>query len=271
MLNEPRYYHGLIKKYVQLVGSIFNDIYIERTSASGQSLALIKVPISYSTKDKMLARIMQDPELDRPYSALLPRISFELIGGMHYDGDRHLNTTTRKAVKIAGNPNSLKYQYNPVPYNISFRVTVFVKNAEDATKIVEQILPKFTPDWTQTVELIPELGISHDIPVTIQNPTIDDQYDTDFKVRRVLTWDFDVTVRGYLYGPIKQKKIIKFATTNIRVGEPSDNEGSPPIMLTVSPGLTANGEPTSDSSQTVDPNVIYIDDDFGFVEEWVIE
>ncbi|SVC51947.1 uncharacterized protein METZ01_LOCUS304801, partial [marine metagenome] len=35
--------------------------------------------------------------------------------------------------------------YNPVPYNFDFTLSVMVKNSDDGTQILEQILPYFTP------------------------------------------------------------------------------------------------------------------------------
>lgn len=61
------------------MGSALNDIHIERTVADSTDTELIKVPVSYATKEKMLARLQSDPDIDRPFSALMPRISFELI------------------------------------------------------------------------------------------------------------------------------------------------------------------------------------------------
>ena len=76
---------------------------------------------------------------------------------MAYDGSRKLNTVTRTVVEDPTTPDKRKYQYNPVPYNIEFKVYVYANHSEDASKIVEQILPYFTPDWTTTVQLVPEV------------------------------------------------------------------------------------------------------------------
>ena len=48
------------------MGTLLNNIRITRTDANGNTIDLLKVPITYAPKDKMLARIMQDPALDRP-------------------------------------------------------------------------------------------------------------------------------------------------------------------------------------------------------------
>ena len=47
-------YHSLIKKYVSLFGSVFNDIVIERVDSSNATVQTIKVPIGYGPKEKYI-------------------------------------------------------------------------------------------------------------------------------------------------------------------------------------------------------------------------
>jgi hypothetical protein len=254
------------------MGTLVNDIRITRTNKNGDLVDLIKVPLSYAPKEKMLTRIENDPNIDRPFGVLLPRISFELIG-MDYDGTRKLLTINRISA-IDTDANKLKYQYNPVPYNLKFKVAVYVKNAEDGTKIVEQILPFFTPEWTSSVKLIPEMDVIMDIPVILNAVTIEDAYSQDFKERRALIWNLDFTMKGYIYGPVKKSSVIKFANTTFYLPGVPDGQLStavgntdPAVRITVQPGLTANGEPTSNSSLSIPRNEIEASDDFGFITD----
>lgn len=265
------WYFSTMRKYVILFGTLFNDIHITRTNSSGQTTSLLKVPLAYAAKEKMLSRLESDPEIQRETAVLLPRMSF-VMQGVTYDGSRKLNTLGRSAVKDSTNPNKMKYQYNPVPYNFDFKLYVYVKNAEDGTKIMEQILPFFTPDWTSTVALIPEMGVNMDIPVVLNNVDIEDSYDGDFKDRRALIWTLDFTLKGYIYGPIKKSGIIKFANTSFYIPESNIVDlasavgvSTPNDRVTVAPGLDANGNPTSNAQLTIDRNLIEADDDFGFV------
>lgn len=272
------YYHGLIRKYVILVGTLFNDIYFKRTNSSGDTSAFIKVPITFGPKDKMLARVLQDPDIDSEAAIVLPMISFEM-GNMTYDGSRKLNTIGRTVVK-SDETGKFKYQYNPVPYNFDFKVYIYSKNAEDATKIVEQILPFFTPDWTTTVNLIPEVEQTMDIPVVLNNISYSDNYDSDFLKRRAIVWALDLTLKGYLYGPVKKSAIIKFInvnlyTPNVPDGSLRDAVGNTDIAekITIQPGLNANGDPvnyyganTTDINEQILPYTeIEEDDNWGYV------
>ncbi len=277
MFGGP-FYFGLIRKYVILMGSLLNNIRITRTDKDGNVTSLLKVPITYGPKDKMLARIMQDPKLDRDEATTtLPMISFEM-GQIKYDGDRKLNTIGKSSVREPTDKNKFRYQYNPVPYNIGFKAFVYAKNVEDGTKIMEQILPFFTPDWNTTVSLIPEMEINMDIPIVLNNISYTDNYAGDYKDRRMIIWELDFTLKGYFYGPVKTGGIIKFITTNFfipqtPVGHISDAIGKldPAERVTIQPGLDANGHPINYYGQpntntgTIPYNQIEVDDDFGFI------
>jgi len=274
------FYFSLIRKYVILMGTLLNNIRITRTDKNGNVIDLLKVPITYAPKDKMLARVLQDPALDRNSATLsLPMISFEM-GEIKYDGTRKLNTIGKSTVKstVAGEQSKFKYQYNPVPYNITFKVFVYAKNVEDGTKIIEQILPYFTPDWTTTCNLIPEMEIAMDIPIILTNIDYSDKYDGQYKDRRMIIWSLDFLLKGYFYGPVKKSAIIKFININFFIppvadGKLADAVGNTDIAekITIQPGLDANGNPINyygspfTGTGTLPYSEIEADDDYGFI------
>jgi len=274
------FYFSTIRKYVILVGTLFNDIHITRTNKQGDTTALLKVPVSYAPKDKMLARVLQDPAIENQTATIpLPLISFEM-GKMKYDGTRKLHTVGKVSVRDDTLANKFKYQYNPVPYNIDFKVYIYAKNAEDGTKIIEQILPFFTPDWTTTVKLIPEVDVIMDIPIILNDISYSDNYDGQFQKRRAIIWTLDLTLKGYVYGPVKKGGIIKFVNTNFYIPEVADGKiadavGNTPIAekVTVQPGLNANGQPINyfggpnSNTGTIPYNEIEVSDDYGFITQ----
>ncbi len=257
------FYHSTTRKYVIAFGTIFNDIVIKRTDATGNTTQLLKVPLTYAPKDKMLARVVADPNLNRQVAVDLPMMSFELKG-MTYDSSRKKNTLNRIVRKNPTNANTLNYQYQSVPWNLEFELNIYVQDAEDGTKILEQILPFFTPSWNFTLNMIPEMNIKPDIHVIIGTPTSEDRYDGAFTVRRAVTWTIPFTLKGEYYGPTKAGKIIKFSKMDFYLGETATPDSIIGELVT-SPGLTANGKPTYIANNSVDPNVIYVDNDFGFV------
>lgn len=255
------FYFSHIRKYVVLFGTMFNDIKITRTDSSNNPIETIKVPISYSPKEPMLARLTQDPQLNKQVSIKLPRMGFEMTS-MNYAPDRKLQTTLRN-VRAESGSNNLKYQYVPVPYDMSFSLYIMSKNAEDGAKIIEQILPYFTPDFTPTVNLVPEMGITMDIPIILINVTSQDTYETNFIDRRALVWTLDFLVKGYFYGPVKERGIITLANTNF-----FDNTTLPEELLsniTITPGQTDAGAATSNADLTIDRNIINVGTEFGYI------
>lgn len=255
------FYHGTIRKYVTLFGTLFNDVYINRPDPDHNQTKTVKVPIAYGPKEKTLARLTADPQLNRMPAIVLPRMSFE-IKSMRYAPERKLNTIHKRVNTVSDNPDMLRYQYNPVPYDIDFELSVMVKNADDGTRIIEQILPFFTPEWTTTVELIPDMNIVMDIPVVLTGITPTDQYEGSFEERRVLTWDLSFTLKGYIFGPVRKSGVIKFANTNLFTTLTSN---AAVHNINVVPGLTANGTPTTDANNSVDASLINADDDFGYI------
>ena len=167
------YYYGSIRKYVALFGTLFNDIHVIRDNTSRNLKQTIKVPVTYGPREKVLARLTQDPDLNRMPAITLPRMSFE-ITNVTYAATRKLNTVGRRVAQNQDYPSKLNYAYNPVPYDIAFTLSIIVKNADDGAQIVEQILPFFTPEWTTTVELIPELNAVYDIPLVLNDVRSED-------------------------------------------------------------------------------------------------
>ena len=202
------FYHQTSRKMVVAFGSLFNTIEVRRTDSSDAVTEVVKIPLSYGPKDKMLTRISADPNLNPKVALTVPRMGFELTS-MTYDGTRKLNTMGRN-VKRGTTSQTLKKQYNPVPYNWEFSLYIFVKNAEDGTQILEQILPFFTPDFTVTMTIISGMSVKHDIPLILNSVTSEDTYEGDFATRRSIIWTLSFTMKGYLYPNISDNaKVIK--------------------------------------------------------------
>ena len=189
------FYHQTSRKMVVAFGSLFNNIEVRRTDSSDAVTEVIKIPLSYGPKDKMLVRISQDPSLNPNVALTVPRMGFELTS-MTYDGARKLNTMGRNVKK---GTTGLKKQFNPVPYNWDFSLYVFVKNAEDGTQILEQILPFFTPEFTVTMNLVSSMTEKRDIPLVLNAVSSEDTYEGDYASRRSIIWTLSFLMKGFLY------------------------------------------------------------------------
>jgi hypothetical protein len=273
--------HGTLRKYVIYFGTLFNNIYLKRYSAAGAVVQTMKVPLNYGPREKYLARLDGNPDLDRPIAIQLPRMSFEMTN-LYYDPARKLQTLNRITAPNPTDPNTNIYQYSPVPYNIEFTLSIMVKNAEDGTFIVEQILPFFTPEWTATLNINPDMNLKYDVPVTLESITSDDQYEGDFTQRRALIWTLTFTMKGWLFGPTKTTggKIIKEIDLSLTVppyGQTLDTvntlNSDPAVEIQVTPGQYANGDAVSwygDADANTRPtvvasNTITSNSEYGFI------
>lgn len=201
MLNNQIFYHGIIRKTVVGFGNLFSNISIERRqedSVKGPVIQTIKVPIQYAPKEKWLVRIDEDPSMEGNVYITLPRMSFEIIG-YTYDAQRKVS----KMARVGQGPGSM---YAPVPYNLDFSLYILTKTQEDGLQIIEQIMPMFGPEYTLSINAIPELDIVQDIPVTLNSVMVSDEYDGDFQIRRFVTHTLNFTVKINLYGPTETNR-----------------------------------------------------------------
>jgi len=211
------FYHQTIRKYVAVFGTLFNDINIERKNSSGTVVEKLKVPLAYGPKQKWLLAI-QDTTADRKVVATrTPRMGFAMTG-ISYDSARKLNTIGRNvAANTSSTTSNMTTMYNPVPYNFDFQLFILVKNAEDGTQILEQVLPYFTPEFTVTVNTIPDMNIKADVPITLNSADVADEYEGDLTARRTITWTLSFTLKGFIYPNVTSGEIIKSIEVNFRI------------------------------------------------------
>lgn len=260
MFGNDTFYHETTRRYVAVFGTLFNDITITRKNNSGTEVQRMKVPISYAPMQKFLARLEGDPSLNAP-AITLPRMTFE-ITGMTYDGERKLNSAIRNTRSVTSAASTKITQFSPTPYDIEFQLNIMTKYNEDGTKILEQILPFFKPDFNMSVKLIDDLNMYLDIAVVLNSVTTEDTYEGSFEERRALIWTLSFTLKGYYFGPTTTRKVIKFARTDLY---PSLTANNLIEYVSVQPGFTSNGNPTTVLADTIDYDEIKFGDNWDYV------
>ena len=214
------FYHQILRKTVIAFGSLFNNITIKHTNSANEVVSVIKVPLAYGPTQKFLARLEQSPDLSNPTQITLPRMSFEFTG-LSYDTARKLTTTQTFLSKSVTDGTETKKTYMPVPYNLQFELSIMSKLNDDALQIIEQILPYFQPSYNLTVELVDEINEKRDIPIILENVTMQDEYEGNFDKRRVLIYTLRFTAKLYLFGPTSTvtKDIVKKVSINYITGD----------------------------------------------------
>ena len=201
-----RFYNGSIRRMVVAFGSLFNQIYIDRAESDGTKTLL--VPISYAAKEKYKVRLAGDPYLNNPNQITLPRIAFEITGYV-YDSNRKRNSVTRHMIlPTTANPSGVDYTHAEVPYNIDFGLYVYVRNMDDGLRIIEQILPFFTPEFVVTVNF-DDINKKIDVPIYLNSVSTEEDYEGDFESRRSIVFTLNFTMKTYLFGPSKNYKEIR--------------------------------------------------------------
>jgi len=216
------FYNESMRKMTVAFGQIFNNIQIKRRDSAGAIVQSIRVPLAYAPKEKFLVRLDQQASLDdREMAITLPRMGFE-IAEIAYDGSRKLTKVQKfKSVKTGADGKVMNYNYMPVPYNISYNLFCLTATAEGGLQIIEQILPYFQPDYTVTVNVIPEMGIKRDIPIVLNNINYEDSYSGDFTTRRAVIYTLNFTAKTYLYGPASTQKVIKETQSDLHTDLPA--------------------------------------------------
>lgn len=241
---DQRYYWGTIRKAIVAFGNMFNNITIEKKGPNNTTY-LQRVPLSYSPKQKFLARINQQPNVDKnSMQVILPRMGFEMVG-IDYDPNRKISpiqqSRTLDGVTVSNT------QYAPTPYNLTVLLYIYARNQDEGLQIVEQILPYFNPDYNLTLKAIPELNIQNDLPILLNTIGFEDDYEGDFVTRRSVTWTLGFTLKLNFYGPISRTGIIRKVVAN-----------------------TFNDKELSEQRQKItvqtDPTTANVSDDYGYVE-----
>jgi hypothetical protein len=223
MLNNNVYYHGIIRKSIVAFGRLFSDIYIDRKqgdSVTGTTIQRLQIPLAYAPKEKWLVRIEQDPTLENHTYVSLPRMSFEILG-YTYDPTRKVNRMQQ--IKCGDGTGTVSTMYTPVPYNIDLSLYILTKTQEDGLQIVEQILPTFTPEYTLTINAVPDMNVKLDVPIILNSVAVSDEYDGDFQTRRFVTHTLNFQMKVNLFGPISGRNVIDSVGVNIGQNEDFSN------------------------------------------------
>lgn len=259
MLSSTHFYHRITRKMVVSFGTLFNNIRLVRYNKAGtQEIERINVPLQYAQKEKFYARITQDPELTKEVQMTLPRMSFEL-SAITYDPLRKRSLFTESFSPESG---STVKSIRTTPYNFDFTLSIYVRNTEDGTQIVEQILPYFNPDYNLTLDIIGLSDQKVDVPFILNNISYDVEDVGSGDTTRILIWTLTFTAKGYMYGPIQSRNIIRTVTANTFNTLVGEDQRTITVANTEGSGIFKAGELVYQGPQLSSANAT------AFVESW---
>jgi len=245
------FYHQRIRKAVATFGAMFNDIYVLRKDSGGGIISTQKVPLSYGPRSKFLDRIREVPDLrdDTKVAIKLPRLSFE-ITNISYDPARQLPKINTTSQPVAGSILSRNKITQGIPYIISFQLSAYAKNQDDALQIVEQVIPYFNPQYTLTIQPFEDIDtIKEDVPIILTGVVLNDEYEGAMESRRTIIYTMDFDMHVMFHGLITSNGIIRTAITDI---------------IDINAGLNDSDIPLERITVTPDPATAGPDSDFGF-------
>jgi hypothetical protein len=237
-------------------GTLFNDLEIVRYTQAGTPKEKLKVPLSYGSKERYLTRITSDPNLIKTINTLVPRMSFNLEN-LEYDTSRKQISTLRN---FAGETDStVKTQFVPVPYNYEFSLSIYVRNTEDGTQILEQILPFFTPDFSVVVDFIPSMNQKYTVPIILNSvsSTVDyEGVDADGTTRLII-WDLNFTAKSFIWPPVKSGNLITRANTQLFIDLSNTSQQKAYVDFANGYGVLTQGETVRDIANNFVATVDY--------------
>ena len=233
---------GTIFKHIQMINyGKDSDIEFDR----------ITVPLTYAGKEDYLTRLLTNPDLHKETQINLPRMSFEMTN-IAYDSSRKLSSFLSSFNKIQNDNTGTYQQYIGTPYNIDFELNLYIRNVEDGTQIIEQILPYFNPDYTLAMTFVDSMNITKDVPIIMESIRYDPNYQgMADATTRILTWTLTFKMKTYFFGPINTAKIIRKSTANTYLYNTSPRD-SVDMLLNAGLGGYRLGETVYQGTNIVD-------------------
>jgi hypothetical protein len=138
----------------------------------------------------------------------LPRLGFALTN-WQYDNTRKRITMTKKVGSANADSVTKKvdFRFAEVPYNFTFELYIMPDTMDNGLRIVEQILPYFTPSYTVSINFT-DIDKKIDLPVTLSSVSWEDEYEGSLDSLRTMMYTLTFEVKGYIIGPIKDAKIV---------------------------------------------------------------
>lgn len=243
--------HSTTRNFIVAFGDLFNNIILTREDNATKEQLRMVVPIEYAPKQKWWTAYKEDPATSKHVRTIMPRMSFE-ITSLNYDASRKLSTLNRQHKHMSGPNSGALSTYQSVPYQIALNLYIGVLNSAEGFQIVEQILPFFTPNFTVTINALPELGITDDVAIALNSVSKDDDYEGGFEKLRIQTWTLNFFAKLNYYGVVRDAKPILDVQSDIHIVPGADaivpsDVGSTPrnVRVNVTPN-PSNALPTDD-------------------------
>ena len=230
MARQYYYYKALRKTIIQFL-DIFNDIEIARYDKDGNFEKYVEVPVKFALKEKVWYWMNE-----RKYDEMLPMISVAL-NNVELAKDRIPNRYEAISLSSPVSGNLRSMVPNPMPYDISFAVSVWALYMTDVDQIIEQIVSFFAPDIFMRIR-IDEIDFNFDVKVLFNSASPEMDLEMPDEMYRVVRYSLDFTCQSFFFRPIDDVGIIKNIYINYYMDE--DTFGARDTTSTFTSGGSAS-------------------------------
>lgn len=201
-----------IRKLVIAFGSLFDEIYVSRKNDTTSVTEKVKVPITFSSKEKFLRRLESNSSItDNVKTQInIPYLSFE-VSNIAYDFGRKRNklVTTNEAVTAADGSISESYKtFSETPINVAFNLYFYSRSLNELFQVLEQILPYFNPEFNIRINFN-KIFKNVNIPIAYRDFKIIDDYEGSLQSRRMMIGVISFVASSYVFGEIKSTTLIE--------------------------------------------------------------
>ena len=193
-----------IRKLVVAFGSLFDEIYVLRKNDTTDIEDKIKVPITFSSKEKFLRRLEQNSSIsDNVKTQInLPYMSFE-ITGIGYDNNRKRNKLRVASTSETINEENITYKtFAETPIAVGMNLYFYARNLDEIFQIIEQVSSYFNPEFNIRLNFN-EIHKNINVPISLRDIKINDDHEGNFGSKRTLIGTISFVVSSYLFGEIK--------------------------------------------------------------------
>jgi len=203
------FFHNITERVTKGIFDIFDDIHIYRYDNNNNLTQDIKVPIIFGQKDKLYQFAeYNNSNIKHRNTKKLPLMSL-MFTGMSKDTTK--TTNKHNKIYIKNNDDIVSfYQYNGIPYKLTYDLHIGTLTLSDMFKIIEQIIPIFNPFYTLKLKLfnIDDINDNFNVPIFMNDPTFDIPNIENDKIR-VITATIQLTANVFYYPIIKDAKMIE--------------------------------------------------------------
>jgi hypothetical protein len=201
-----------IRKLVIAFGSLFDEIYVSRKNDTTGITENVKVPITFSSKEKFLRRLESNSSItDNVKTQInIPYLSFE-VANIAYDFGRKRNKLTTTSEIITASDGSISESYktfSETPISVVFNLYFYSRSLNELLQVLEQVLPYFNPEFNIRMNFN-KIFKNVNVPIAYREFKIIDDYEGSLQSRRMMIGVMSFIASSYVFGEVKPTIVIE--------------------------------------------------------------